>query len=97
VPAGTYIIREGEAGDRFYAIADGEVEIRQGGATIATRHRGDGLGEIALLRNVPRTADVIAIVPTHLFALDRNAFVVAITGHGPARIEADRVIDERDR
>jgi hypothetical protein len=96
VPAGAYIIREGEAGDRFYAIADGEVDIRRGGEFLATRYRGEGLGEIALLRNVPRTADVIARVPTRLFALDRTSFVVAITGHGPARIEADRVIDERD-
>lgn len=96
IPAGTYLIREGEVGDRFYAVADGELEIRRGGTDLGLRGRGEGIGEIALLRNVPRTADVIAVVPTRLFALDRTAFVVAITGHEPARIEADRVIDERD-
>jgi CRP-like cAMP-binding protein len=96
VPAGTSIIREGEAGHHFYAIADGEVAIRRGGEDLGTRGRGEGLGEIALLRDIPRTADVIAVVTTHLFALDRLAFVVAVTGHEPARIEADRIIDERD-
>lgn len=96
IPAGTYLIRQGDVGDRFYAIADGEVDIRRDGTDLGTRGRGEGVGEIALLRNVPRTASVIARVPTRLFALDRTAFVVAITGHEPARIEADRVIDERD-
>jgi len=96
VPAGAYIIREGETGDRFYAIADGDVEIRRGAAHLGTRGRGGGVGEIALLRNVPRTADVVALVPTRLFALDRTAFVVALTGHEPARLEADRIIDEHD-
>ena len=96
VPAGTYIIREGEEGDRFYAIADGEVEIRRDGIDLGTRGRGDGFGEIALLRDIPRTADVIAHGPTRLFALDRTAFVIALTGHEPARLEADRIIDEHD-
>jgi MFS family permease len=94
VPAGEYIIREGELGDRYYAIADGEVQIRRGGVDVSRRARGDGIGEIALLHNVPRTADVIALVPTRLFVLDRTAFVVALTGHGPARVEADRIIDD---
>jgi MFS family permease len=96
VPAGAYLIREGDQGDRFYAIADGEVEIRKGGEVVAKRGRGEGLGEIALLRDVPRTADVIALDPVRVLALDRTAFVVAVTGHEPARIEADRIIDERD-
>jgi MFS family permease len=96
VPAGAYIIREGETGDRFYAIADGDVEIRRGATHLGTRGRGGGVGEIALLRNVPRTADVVALVPTRLFALDRTAFVVALTGHEPARREADRIIEEHD-
>lgn len=96
IPAGTYLIRQGDVGDRFYAIADGEVDIRRDGTDLGTRGRGEGVGEIALLRNVPRTADVIASLPTRVFALDRTAFVVAITGHEPARIEADRVIDEHD-
>jgi hypothetical protein len=93
---GTYVIREGEHGDRFYAIADGTVEIHRDGHSLGTRGRGDGVGEIALLRDIPRTADVVARGPTRLFALDRTAFVVALTGHEPSRLEADRIIDEHE-
>ena len=96
VAAGTAIMRQGEPGDRFYAIADGEVEIRRDGAVLAVRGRGDGIGEIALLRDVPRTADATALSAVKLFSLDREAFVVALTGHEPARVEADRIIGERD-
>jgi MFS family permease len=95
-PAGTYIIREGDVGDRYYAIADGQVQIRRAGVDLGTRGRGEGVGETALLRNVPRTADVIADGPTRMLALDRTSFLVAVTGHEPARLEADRIIDERD-
>jgi MFS family permease len=93
---GSFIIREGDDGDRFYAIADGEVEVRKGGVEIARRGRGDGVGEIALLHDVPRTADVIALVPTRLLALDRTTFVVALTGHEPARLAANRIINDYD-
>lgn len=96
VAAGTAIMRQGEPGDRFYAIADGEVEIRRDGAVLAVRGRGDGIGEIALLRDVPRTADATALSAVKVFSLDREAFVVALTGHEPARVEADRIIGERD-
>ena len=93
---GTFIIREGDVGDRYYAIADGEVQIRKGGKSLGTRGRGEGVGETALLRNVPRTADVIADGPTRMLALDRSAFLIAVTGHEPARLEADRIIEEHD-
>ncbi len=95
-PTGAFIIREGDVGDRYYAIADGAVNIRKGGKDLGNRGRGEGVGEIALLRNVPRTADVIANCQTRMLALDRNAFLIAVTGHEPARLEADRIIEEHD-
>jgi CRP-like cAMP-binding protein len=68
---GDVLIREGEQGDCFYAIADGRLEVTIGGLPIATKVRGDGVGEIALLYNLPRTATVTAASPATVFALTR--------------------------
>jgi len=88
---GQVLIREGEEGDRFYAIADGEVAVSVAGRPRGVRGRGSGLGEIALLRRVPRTATVTAIGPVTLFALDSATFLAAVSGHAPTRRHADQI------
>jgi MFS family permease len=88
--AGAEIVREGESGDRYYVIAAGEVDVA--GKRLG---RGAGFGEIALLRDVPRTATVIAVTAVTLLALERDPFVAAVTGHEPARATADEVIAAR--
>jgi MFS family permease len=91
----TEVIRAGDRGDRFYAIADGTVEVRRDGKPVGTLSRGDGFGEIALLRDVPRTADVVALTRTLLYALAKHDFVSAVTGHPAAAAESERLVRER--
>ncbi len=88
--AGTVIVREGETGDRYYVVSSGEVEVA--GRTLGP---GTGFGEIALLRDVPRTATVTAATDVTLLALERDEFVAAVTGHEPALATAEELIAAR--
>jgi CRP-like cAMP-binding protein len=94
VPSGELVIRAGDAGDRFYIVDDGEFDIDAGGFH-STAHRADYFGEIALLRDVPRTASVAAAVDSHLFALQRDDFLAAVTGHSVAHATGQAVAEAR--
>jgi hypothetical protein len=94
VDAGNVVIRRGEVGDRFYIVHDGELEIAAESLR-TTAHRGDYFGEIALLRDVPRTATVTAVVDTQLYALGREDFLSAVTGHRAAHAAGHAVAEER--
>ncbi len=95
VTPGVPIMREGEAGDRFYVVEEGEVEVSRDGRPIATLGAGDYVGEIALLRDVPRTATVSAKTPAKLLALDRADFLEAVVGYPVIREAAEPTIEER--
>ena len=95
VPAGTSVVREGEPGDRFYVVAEGELEVDSGGRELRQLQRGDGFGEIALLRDVPRTATVTARTDSRLYALGKARFLASVGSHPRATREADRLIRER--
>ena len=60
---GELMVREGEDGVSYYAIAQGEVDVLQDGTVINRLGRADGLGEIALVRSVRRTATARAATP----------------------------------
>jgi cyclic nucleotide-binding protein len=94
IRAGDRVIRAGEAGHRFYIVRDGELEI-DGNGVHASARAGDHFGEIALLRDVPRTASVTAVVDSSLYALERDAFLAAITGHSRALAVGEAVAAER--
>jgi MFS family permease len=92
---GEIVIRQGDAGDRFYVIESGELEVSKDGRFVATLGPGDFAGEIALLRDVPRTATVKATCPTVLQALERTVFIPAVTGQGAFGEAADAAIATR--
>ena len=92
---GDEIIRQGESGDRFYVIAKGEVDVESDGEHVSTLGKGDYFGEIALLRDVPRTATVTAKGDVELYALERDEFLGAVTGHAESVEAADAVIANR--
>ncbi len=94
-PAGADVITQGDVGDRFYLIESGQVEVTENGRPCRIEGAGESFGEIALLRGEPRTATVRALEQTRLLALERDAFIAAVTGHDRSSHMADGVIAER--
>ena len=84
MPEGSVVISEGDRGDCYYVVADGELAVSRAGHFLQTLTRGDGFGEIALIRNVPRQASVTAVTASSLYRLERELFVQAVTGHTTA-------------
>ena len=93
--AGTTVIREGDVGDRFYAIATGELQVTKNGRDVKLLRRGDGFGEIALIEDLPRTATVTATTDAELFSLTKEPFILALTGHAPAARAASDMVSQR--
>jgi hypothetical protein len=95
VAAGEVLIREGEPGDRFYVVAEGRAEVVRDGVVIAERGPGEYFGEIALLRDVPRTATITALTPMRMIAIERDRFLEAVTGHARSHEHARAIAAER--
>ncbi|HZX56059.1 MAG TPA: cyclic nucleotide-binding domain-containing protein [Ilumatobacteraceae bacterium] len=90
--AGQVVMTEGEAGDTFYAVADGSFDIVHAGKLMCTVERGASFGEVALLADVPRTATITCTRQGSLLAVQRAPFLVAMTGSDTCRRAAWGVI-----
>jgi MFS family permease len=95
IEPGTVIIEEGDAGDRFYLVAEGQLDVSADGSRVSQLEAGDYFGEIALLRDLPRTATVTASTSVVLYALDREDFLAAVTGHPASAQAAEEVVGAR--
>ena len=89
------IITQGARGDWFYVIRSGRATVEVDGAETGELGPGDFFGEIALLRDVPRTATVRALEALDLYGLERDDFLAAVTGHAPSRAAADSIVAAR--
>ena len=94
VSAGTRLVTEGEYSDGYFAIADGVVEVTCDGRHLRTLGRGEGFGEIGLIRNIERTATVTAVTDAVLLSIESGPFITAVTGHPDSLQRADAIIDE---
>ena len=95
LPARTVVIREGEPGERFYLIEHGEFDVASGAGAFPPLTAGDVFGEIALLHDVPRTATVTARTEGRVYALERDSFLTAVSGHRFSTRAAGTMADER--
>ena len=95
VDADRAIVREGDSGDRFFVIDRGRASVSVGERPVRELGPGDGFGEIALLRNVPRTATVESLSPVSLYSLERSVFLTALGAESVARSVADELAEER--
>jgi MFS family permease len=91
---GEVVVWKGDVGDVFYIVADGRltVEVDDNGTMCDA---GAFFGEIALLRDVPRTATVRALEPLRLYTVERDEFLAAVTGHAPTLAAAESVVTSR--
>ena len=91
VAAGELVVRQGDPGTEYFAVISGDLVVSRDGEDVAELTRGDAFGEIALIREVPRTATVRAKTNALLLSVEREPFLTAVTGHGTTRERASSI------
>lgn len=93
VGPGAAVCVQGEPGERFYLVERGTARVVRDGDDVASLGTGDFFGEIALLRDLPRTATVEATSELDLLFLERGPFLDAVKST-KCQIEAARVVSQ---
>lgn len=96
------IVEEGSLGIGFYLILEGQVEVRRGGRVLARLGKGQFFGELALLqKDVPRSADVVALEESRCLVLPQWDLLALIKTHPEMGLkmlaELARRLQETDR
>ncbi len=94
---GDAVTAEGDAGDAFYVVTAGRLDVTQGGHHISDLGPGDFLGEISLIDGRPRTATATAIGPVDTVCIRRDAFLQLMDTHGAVRLGVLMALTERIR
>jgi malate dehydrogenase (oxaloacetate-decarboxylating)(NADP+) len=92
--AGERILDEGSAGDGFYVVESGLVEVRKGGRPIAELGAGAVLGEMAIFGENVRTAEAVAVEPSRLLYVPTEEFVGLVLRGEPAAVEAMQALGQ---
>ena len=95
VEPGVAVITQGDVGDSYYILATGAADVYIDGEKVNTLAPGEGFGEIALLRDVPRTATIKTTQPSEVFALDRETFLGAVSSSRRSFAAADEAVNRR--
>ncbi|WP_238392679.1 ABC transporter transmembrane domain-containing protein [Paenibacillus antri] len=93
--AGHTVVRENDPGDKFYIIVRGRVSVEKAGVRVAVLEDGDYFGEIALLKDIPRTADIVTVKPTVLLSLRREQLLELTAAYPSIREVLERTLKER--
>ena len=93
VPAGATVFAQGDVGDRYFVIESGEAQVVGDGKVITSLGPGEGFGEIALLRQVRRTAAVCASHDLRLQSLRSEHFLAVVLGYPPSTRHAGTTVD----
>jgi Cyclic nucleotide-binding domain/Major Facilitator Superfamily len=93
--SGSVVMKESDPGEEFHVIASGSASVTVRGEPRPSLGSGDCFGEIALLRDIPRTATIIAAEPLHTLALRRDQFLTAVASSARSGVAAESLVAER--
>jgi CRP-like cAMP-binding protein len=89
------IVIQGQFGDAFFVIDEGHVQVEVDAVACQRMAPGEFFGEIALLRDAPRTATVRALGPVRVLTMERDQFLASVGAHPRSAAAAQAVADDR--